>query len=99
MLQALLLLVAVNDDTATIDRGNDLNRIETETGDITETADQAISDTGAEGVHGILDNAQAMLACDSVYALHIAGIPCEVQRYNGPGAFCYQRLCLVRINT
>jgi hypothetical protein len=75
-LHTLRQLRVIGHGHAALRRGDDLDRVEAEYGDITVTtvADRLTAILATDGMRGILDNLEAILLAERMYAYHVAGL-------------------------
>ncbi|MNL05185.1 hypothetical protein D3C87_1257680 [compost metagenome] len=76
----------VQHQAAAFDGGDVLVRLEAEAGQVAKGADALAAPAGIDGLGGILDHAQLVLAGDGVEPVHVHGQAGQVDRHDGPRA-------------
>ena len=98
VVQPLHLLLGVDDHTATVDRGQHLDRVEAEAGDVAEASDLPSAADGAERMAVVLDHAQAVLLREPVDTVEVARDAGEAERDDRLGAIVDQLLGLFDVD-
>ncbi len=79
--------VVVGHGQAALGGGDDLDGVEAEDGDVgvAAVADGLALVAAADGVRGVLDDAEAVALGEAGDALHVAALPCEMDRHDDLG--------------
>src|SRR6185437_16409862 len=81
-----------------LDGGDVLVRVEAEAHQVAETADTPAAPHRADGVRGVLDDAQLVLLGNGVQALHVHRQAGKMHRHDGAGARGDRRLGLLQVD-